>query len=69
MGYKASENLLTVSQEPVEREDALQEAPGEALRTGVSSRVVMNIQDCLLQDCWLNWEEDVRWAHWDQEMA
>ena len=40
-----------------------------APRTGVSSRVVMSVQDCLLQDCWLNWEEDVRRAHQDRETA
>ena len=69
MGYEASVNLLTVSQELAEREDVLQEAPEVALRTGASSRVVMSIQDRLLQDCWLNWEEDVRRAHQDWEMA
>ena len=69
MGYEASVNLLTVSQELAEREDVLQEAPEVALRTGASSRVVMSIQDHLLQDCWLNWEEDVRRAHRDWETA
>ena len=60
MGYEASANSLTVSPEPVAREDAPQEAPEETPRTGESSRVVMTVQDHLLQDCWLNWEEDVR---------
>ena len=69
MGYEASVNSPTVSPEPVAREDVLQEAPEETPRTGASSRVVMTVQDRLLQDCWLNWEEDVRWAHWDREMA
>ena len=69
MGYEASVNSLTVSLEPVAREDTPQEALEETRRTGASSRVVMTIQDCLLQDCWLNWEEDVRWAHRDQETA
>ena len=60
MGYEASVNSLTVSQEPAEREDVPQEALEVAPRTGASGRVVMSVQDCLLQDCWLNWEEDVR---------
>ena len=69
MGYEALVNLPTVSQEPAKREDMPQEALEVAPRTGASGRVVMSIQDCLLQDCWLNWEEDVRRAHQDQEMA
>ena len=67
MGYEASDNSLTASPELVEREDMLQEALEEALRTGVSSRVLMSAQDRLLQDCWLNWEEDLRWAQRGRE--
>ena len=67
MGYEASVNSPSVSQELAERGSVSQEVPEVAPRTGVSSRVVMSIQDHLLQDCWLNWEEDVRRAH--QEMA
>ena len=69
MGYKALENLPTVSQELVEREDTPQEASEEASRTGASSMVVMSVQDRLLQDCWLNWEEDLKQAQWDWETA
>ena len=69
MGYEASADLPTVSPEPVAREDAPQKAPEEVPRTGAGSRVAMTFQDRLLQDCWLNWEEDVRWVHRDWEMA
>ena len=68
MGYEALVNSPSVSQEPAERGNVPQEVPEVAPRTGVSSRVVMSVQDRLLQDCWLNWE-DVRRAHRDREMA
>ena len=67
MGYEALVNLPSVSPEPAKRGNMPQEVPEVAPRTGVSSRVVMSVQDHLLQDCWLNWEEDVRQAHWDWE--
>ena len=69
MGYEPSVNSPSVSQEPAERGNAPQEVLEVAPRTGASSRVVMSVQDHLLQDCWLNWEEDVRWVHRDWEMA
>ena len=37
--------------------------------TGVSSRVAMPLLDRMLQDCWLNWEEDLRWAYRDHNTA
>ena len=67
--YEVSDSSHTLSQEPARNDNVPQEPPDEVPVTGASSRVAMTLLDRMLQDCWLNWEEDLRWAYWDCNMV
>jgi len=61
--YEDSDSSHTLIQEPARIDNVPQELPDEVPVTGASSRVAMTLLDRMLQDCWLNWEEDLRRAY------
>ena len=67
--YEVSDGSHMLSQEPARNDNVPQELLDEVPMTGVSSRVVMTVLDRMLQDCWLNWEEDLRRAYRDRNTA